>query len=200
MPDADEPAAITRAALRRRKLQRGFKAHAKRETIAVRRAHGYDDCDPLDCFDLAQRLGVHVYRLSEFDADGARHLLSVGSGDFSAATLRVDGCCGIVINDGHARERQASSVAHELGHVLLDHEEFPWLSDQGCREHDAGIEAEAEYFAGVLLVTDVAVMRFARAGVPIDEAAAQYGVSQQMMQWRFNDAGARRRLERERRR
>jgi hypothetical protein len=199
MPNADEPV-VTRTSLQRRKLRHGFKAEAKRRTIKVRRAHGLGDYDPLDCFELARCIGVKVYRVSEFPTDHAHHLIHTDPGAFSAATLRFDGHHGVLLNDSHADERQASNLAHELGHVLLEHEEFPPLNDHGCREHDADLEAEAEYFGSVLLVTDAAVMNVARAGTAIDVAAAKYGVSKQMMQWRYNDCGARRRLERERRR
>jgi hypothetical protein len=199
MLDTDK-SVVTRTSLQRRKLRHGFKADAKRLSIEVRRAHGFGDYDPVDCFELARRLGVSLYLVSDFPTDHAHHLLHADPRAFSAATLRSDGRYGVLLNDGQVAERQASNLAHELGHVVLKHEEFPPLNDHGCREHDADIEAEAEYFGSVLLVTDAAVMRVARAGTAIDVAAARYSVSKQMMQWRYNDSGARRRLERERRR
>jgi Zn-dependent peptidase ImmA (M78 family) len=165
----------------------------------VRAKAGFDLYEPLDCFAVANALDIFVYRLSEYGPfDAVSHLLDVEPDVFSAATVRSGDDTAIVVNDAHSRARVSSNLAHELGHVVLEHQDAPPLNDHGCREHHADVEAEADYFASVLLVPDRAVMRAARAGLSVAESAAQLGVSQPMMQWRWNDAGAKRRLQRER--
>lgn len=191
---------VSRSALRRRQLRRGFKAQAKRESTSLRRAHGFGDHDPLDVWELAQAIGVPIFGLSDLGLDNphVRHLRDVEPTVFSAALVPCGEAKGILVNDGHSDERQVSSVAHELAHVACQHEDTPVLSDSGCRELHADVEAEADYYGSVLLVTDAAVMKFARGGASVDEAAATFGVSRQMMQWRFNDCGAAKRVLRER--
>lgn len=195
---------VTRAALRRRKLRYGFKAQAKRDAISVRRSQGFDDYAPLDWRALAAGLDVRIYALTELsgapqDDPAVHHLTSVDPDAFSAATVPFDGHHGVLLNDSHSEERQASNATHELSHILLEHETFPPLNDSGCREFHADVEAEAAYMGSVLLITDKAVMRIARAGTDLDEAARQFGISTEMLRWRYNDCGARRRVERERR-
>lgn len=191
---------VSRSALRKRKLRHGFKAAAKRDSINLRRTHGYGDHDPLDVWHLAERLEVKVFRLSEYGDDNkhVHQLLSVDSKVFSAALVPCGEVKGILVNDAHAEERQVSSLAHELAHVACDHRDTPVLSDSGCRELDADVEAEADYFSSVLLVPEPAVMRLARADVSVAAAAEQFGVSRQMMQWRYNDCGVQKRITRER--
>ena len=190
---------LSRRALRKRKLRHGFKAAAKRDSIHLRRLHGYGDHQPLDVWHLAGRLEVTVLRLSEFGEDNphVHQLLNVDPKVFSAALVPCGDVHGIIVNDAHAEERQTSSLAHEISHVACGHEDTPVLSDSGCRELHADVEAEADYFSSVLLVPEPAVMRLARAGVSIEAAAEQFGVSRQMMQWRYNDSGAQKRIARE---
>lgn len=198
MPGDDEQL-VSRSALQKRKLRHGFKAEAKRQAIAMRRAHGLGDVDEFDGHKIAKAEGIFVYTLTLLrPSPHVDHLLDVDPQALSALTLRDGDNVAIVVHDGHSAERQQSSLAHELAHVLLDHEDTPPLNDSGCREMHADIEAEADYLGSVLLVTDDAVMHYARQDVPLEVAASRLGVSVPMMRWRYNDCGARRRLERER--
>ncbi len=80
------------------------------------------------------------------------------------------------------------------------HPPTPALDDRGCRIWDQVIEEEATWLAGVLLVPESAALIIARRGTPLAVAAAEFGVSEQMMDWRLNVTGARLRRERARRR
>ena len=77
------------------------------------------------------------------------------------------------------------------------HDDCPPLTDAGCRELDADIEAEADYLGSVLLIPDPAAVAIVRQATPIAAAAAAFGVSEQMMRWRINDSGAMIRASRE---
>lgn len=198
MPD-DGESLVSRSALQRRRLRHGFKAEAKRQALSLRRAHGISEIDEFDCRTAIEALGIFVYPLTTHaPSPHVDHLMDVDPRALSALTIRAGDAVGILVHDGHSHERQRSSLAHELAHLVLGHEDTPPLSDFGCREIHADIEAEADYLASVLLVTDEAVMHYARQDIPLDVAASRLGVSVPMMRWRHNDSGATRRIERER--
>jgi hypothetical protein len=191
---------VSRAQLRKRKLRHGFKAAAKRHSLELRRVHGYGETDSVDCYDLADEAGIEIVRLSELPASThTHHLTEIAPEVMSAATVKHEDKVAIWINNHHSRPRQMANLAHEIGHVALDHQHTPVLNDGGCREHDADIEAEADYFGSVLLVTDRMALDVFETGEPIDEAAERCGVSRQLMQWRVNDSGAAKRVQRVRR-
>jgi IrrE N-terminal-like domain len=191
-------ATIPRSQLRKWSLPRGFKADAKRRSLDVRRAAGFGDNEPLDCYRLADVLRIRIVRLSELEpTKHTHHLSKVEPEALSAATVRRGDRIGIWLNDSHAPERQKSSLAHEIAHVVLDHKDTPPLNDHGCRVYHAGVEAQADYLGSVLLVTDDAALSIARAGTTVADAARGFGVSRQLMQWRVNDSGARVRVQRE---
>lgn len=194
MPGAD-PDWVEQNELKKRQPEHGFKAHAKRQSAALRQKYGWSADERIDCFDLAEAMGISISRLTEHEErEAVEQLVHHDPSCFSAATLHLDGATRVILNDTHNPERQTSNLAHEIGHVWLAHEEAPFLSDAGCRELDVVVEVEAAYFGSVLLVSDAAVLRLARSGLTIPESAAELGVSTQMMQWRYNDSGAARRL------
>ena len=196
MPSA-EPDWVARSQLKKRKPRHGFKADANRRTAALRAEHGCSAHGRIDCLELAQSMGITVVRLSDLDdCDAVHRLTSVDPSSFSAATLRHEHGTAILLNDAHSPERQASNLAHEIGHIVLEHQDAPPLSDAGCREIDAVVEVEADIFGSILLVPEQAVLRYARAGKTIEESAEALGVSTQMMRWRHNMCGASKRVQR----
>lgn len=198
MSDA-EGSIVARSQLRNRKLRHGFKAAAKRRSLELRRAHGLRDTDPLNCYSLTEQLGIEIVRLSDLpESNHKRHLTEVAPGVMSAATVKCRGKFAIWINDTHSRPRQMLSIAHELGHIALQHADAPVLNANGCREHDADVEAEADYFGSVLLVTDQIAIDVVASAVPIPTAVERYGVSRELLQWRVNDSGAQKRVQRAR--
>jgi len=84
---------------------------------------------------------------------------------------------------------------HELAHAFLGHRATPLLQGDGERHFDQLIEAEAHFLGGALLITNEAAYRIARRSLE-DTAAAVYGVSQQMLQYRLQISGARKRVAR----
>ena len=102
----------------------------------------------------------------------------------------------IVHNDFHSQGRQASNICHELSHGLLLHPPTPIFDERGCRYWSKDIEDEANWLASTLLVPDAAAISVVRRGISIEDAAALYGVSKQMMNFRINVSGARKRVRR----
>ena len=177
----------------------GFKSDANRIARELREELGLQSASPLDPWALAEHLGIPVVPLSEFRAAAPKaveRLMRGARSVFSAVTV-FDGLKRlIVVNDSHSRERQASSLAHELAHSLLMHEQTAAFDEPGVRRWDATQEAEADWLAGALLVSDEAAVAIARQGLRVWEAARLYGVSVEMMRFRLNVSGAKKRVER----
>lgn len=161
-----------------------------REELRVR------STDPFDPWRLAAHLEIPVWNLSEMDGfpEAVTHFTRTDSGGFSGLTV-FDGVkrC-IVINDAHSLGRQASNLAHELAHCLLEHEPVPAMDETGCRLWNPDLEEEATCLGGILLVSEEAALLIARCGWTLQEAAERYGVSVELVRWRLNKTGARKRV------
>lgn len=180
-------------------MQRGFKTQANRTAREVRGELGLGPTDPLDPWKLAAFLEIPVVGLTDLTAvvpDAVRHFHQIEPGAFSAATVFAGTRRIIVYNNTHSPGRQASNVTHELSHGILLHEPVPAFGEHGCRTWHGEVEDEAQWLAGVLLITDEAAVAVARRNIPINLAASRYGVSEQMMQYRLNMTGAVRRARR----
>lgn len=180
-------------------MRRGFKTEAKEIARQVRGDLGLGMTDRIDPWRLAERIGIPVFPLSDFreDAKGAfRQFSGSGRSVFSAVTVFDGNRRLIVHNDFHSAARQASNLCHELAHGLLLHPPTPALDDRGCRFWSKEIEEEANWLSGVLLVPDEAAIAVVKKGIGLAYAATLYGVSKEMMQFRINLSGARKRVRR----
>jgi len=181
-------------------LARGFMAEAGRLAAQVRAELGLTPTDPLDPWALAEHLDVPVVPLSIYRerAPGAFSLLlGPEQSAFSGLVATVGRRRVIVHNDSHARTRQRANIGHEIAHILLFHE-GKTLEHQWHLSYDADQEDEAKWLGGVLLVTDEACLASCRAGASITHAAAELGVSVDLVRWRRSTSGAMRRVQRER--
>jgi hypothetical protein len=179
-------------------LRRGFKSEAEAISAEIREELGIGISDRLDCVALAEQLCIPVAPITALEPYGASpeaigSLLAANSG-FSAFTV----CCGprvrIFYNPRHPPGRQANSLAHELSHVLLEHEPHPAVGGDGRRVWDAEHEAEADWLAGALLVPREGALIVLSRGLDTMRAAAHFGVSVQLFSWRANQTGVVRQL------
>ena len=180
-------------------MRRGFKTEAKWIARQARNDLGLSLTDPLDPWKLAELLEIPVIRLSEFQESAAgayRYFSEAGQSVFSAVTVFDGNRRLIVHNDSHSPGRQTSNVCHELAHGLLLHTPTPALDDSGCRYWSQEIEEEANWLSGVLLVPDEAAIAIVKREIDLTRAAQFYGVSVQMMTFRINVSGARKRVQR----
>ena len=178
-------------------LRRGFKTEANEIALDVRRELGLEAVDRLDAWALARHLDIPVHPLSALRVwapSALHHFSEVHPTVFSAVTVFDGFRRAIYHNDAHNPSRQASNLAHELAHGLLLHPATPALNDRGCREWDQDIEDEATWLAGVLLITEEAALSIVGRALSLSEAAAIYGVSEQMVRYRLNMTGAHRRV------
>lgn len=181
------------------RLRRGFKAEANEIAREVRKELGLRAIDPLDPWMLAGHLAIPVVPLSKLAPDApeaARHFTVVDPGAFSAVTVFQGSRRIIAYNDAHSPGRQASDLSHELAHGLLLHPPEPALDGGGCRNWDPILENEANWLGGALLIPEEAALDIVRRGLTLGEAAELYGVSEQMVRFRLNVTGARRRIAR----
>jgi len=184
-------------------LEWGFKSYANKIARETREELGLSSAAPLNPWALADFLGIPVIPLSVLKdeaPEAVRQLRVRDRGAFSAVTVFNGFRRMIVVNDAHSRGRQASNVAHELAHSLLQHRPAPAFDGEEGRRWDAAQEAEAEWLAGALLISDEAAVSIVREGLPQVQAARLYGVSIDMVRFRLNVTGARTRVERARRR
>jgi IrrE N-terminal-like domain len=185
-------------------LRRGFKADAERIAELVRSDLGLGPLDRLDCFGLAETWGIPVVSLGELREDGAsdasiRRLMSPDAG-FSATTVVLGSRRLIVYNPRHESGRKASSLAHELAHVILEHEAAPAIGVGGCRHWDGRQEAEADWLGSALLVPREGALAWMLESDDIDAGASNFGVSVDLFRWRINHTGVVKQVEKERRR
>jgi IrrE N-terminal-like domain len=174
-------------------LRRGFKADAERIAELVRRDLGLEPLDRIDCFALAEAWGIPVVSLGELREDGASEssigrLMSAETG-FSAATVVVGPRRLIVYNPRHEPGRKASSLAHELAHVILEHEAAPAIGVGGCRHWDGRQEAEADWLGGTLLVPRAGALAWMLQSDDVGAGARNFGVSVELFRWRINHTG-----------
>jgi Zn-dependent peptidase ImmA (M78 family) len=94
-----------------------------------------------------------------------------------------------VHNCSHHLWRQRSNICHELAHCFLGHECTPPLTSDGERIHDSGIEAEANFLGGALLITNEAAKHIVLDGL-LAQAQNLYSVSRPMLDFRLRMSGA----------
>ncbi|CAM2988626.1 ImmA/IrrE family metallo-endopeptidase [Saccharomonospora xinjiangensis] len=180
-------------------LRHGFKAEARRLAAEVREELGIRTFQPLDPYALACLYGVEVFTLDEpwLPARAAAHFTGPAAESFSGALIRIGTGCVIVENHAHERNRRRSTVAHEMAHVLLEHE-FGVLVTNGrsCRSGvgtaHACVEQEAAELSGELLLPSDAARTAAFRGWTDASVARHFRISERMARWRMNVTGARR--------
>jgi len=180
-------------------FRRGFKAHCERLSVEEREGLGLKAWAPLDPLVLAAEHGVPVVTFVELSPHTNRpttiaHLVSgAGSDAVSAFTVCQGSRRLIAVNPNHSLPRQASSIAHELSHILLEHDPDQTMPDKGIfsdRAWTPAMEAEASWCGGVLLLPRPAAVVFARNPSQRDQLQARYGVSEEMIEWRLRVTGA----------
>ena len=118
-------------------LPHGFKAEAEKLALVVRDELRLGLLDALDCVALAEEWGIPVVAVDDLRQDGVAdahiQLLMIGGSGFSAATVVSGTKRLIVYNPRHTPGRRANSLAHELAHVVLEHEAAPALGIKRCR-------------------------------------------------------------------
>jgi Zn-dependent peptidase ImmA (M78 family) len=182
-------------------LRPGFKAEAEKIAQLVRAELGLGPLDALDCFALAEAWGIPVVSLEDLRENGAedrsvRRLLGEDAG-FSATTVVLGTRRLIVYNPSQPPGRSASSLSHELSHLILEHEAAPAIGIGGCRHWDGLQEAEADWLGATMLVPRKSALEWMLQNGDLEEGARTFGVSVELFRWRVNHTGVPRQIARE---
>lgn len=175
-------------------MRRGFKAEAERVAACMRSELGLGLRDRLDPMVLADHLSIPVVGIlelgSRFPMGNFHHYFSsVDPDSFSAITIFRGYHRLIVHNDAHHPNRQASNLAHELSHTLLEHEPAPLADSGGQRFWNAEVEQEATWLGAALLLPRDAAFAMVKAGWKSPSIASHFGVSDDLCQWRILQTG-----------
>lgn len=175
---------------------RGFKAKADRIALNVRDQVGLSPTDPLNVDAICRHMDIDVVRMTSLPCD-VTQLCGNDNDCFSAMLVYAGMKLAIVHNDTHHPHRQRSNICHELSHCFLGHKPCHLVNDNGTRNHDGDIEAQANYLAGSLLVPREAAIHILRNGL-LSEARTIYGISRPMLEYRLRITGAHKIYERTR--
>jgi Zn-dependent peptidase ImmA (M78 family) len=173
-------------------LPRGFKASAERRASDLRSQLGLAPHDPLDMNAVAAHLNLKVVCASTLvDIARLEELDRLQAFAFSAVTFEIHGRPFIVTNPLRAKGRIASDLAHEMSHLLLEHElseisEFDGVPFRTCRPPE---EEQATALGSTLLLPRPLLMRAAARGLRPEEIASRYAVTVEMARFRYNTTG-----------
>lgn len=174
-------------------MRRGFKTQAEQISLQLRKELGLTASDRLDCTALAAHLAIDVAPVTDLLGHGASaadvNRLVADDGGFSAMTVYRGTRCRIFFNPFHPPTRNANSIAHEISHVVLEHEPAAFTDCDGLRDWNAEQEDEAAWLAGALLVPREGAFRWMLAGGSQTAGAEHFGVSAQLFTWRVNHTG-----------
>lgn len=144
-------------------------------------AKHWDGSLPVDPFKLAKLEGLTVRCRGMFDDEPYPY-----SGHF----LRTQGV--IEFNGDEAPVRQRFTMAHELGHYALGHEDAPRDSVASFNSRqNSPMERAANQFAAELLMPAKAVATLVQSGKfkTVDDLAKAFDVSKVAMTYRINNLG-----------
>ena len=174
-------------------LRRGFKSEAERIARRVRIDLGLNAADPVAPELIAELLGVEVRAGDELlPRERFQELEDIQPDAFSACTLRPSLDRVVVVhNPLSPKTRQKSDVAHELAHMLLDHElsRVQRLGDITFLSCDPAQEDEAAWLSGCLLLPRALLLAEVSRGADAEDIARKHGVSERMAQYRLDVTG-----------
>jgi Zn-dependent peptidase ImmA (M78 family) len=174
-------------------MRRGFKTQAERISTTIRQEHGCSNDEPAPLDKVAKSLNIDIIPADELvERSRLEELQELQPDAFSAATFPgPNGRKVIVYNPIASEGRSRSNQAHELAHVILDHnvrtiERVGGLSFLTC---DVEQEEEADWLAGCLLLPRELLVKSAYKGMGAEEIAATYKTSEPMARFRLNASG-----------
>jgi Zn-dependent peptidase ImmA (M78 family) len=132
---------------------------------------------PVDPIQISRAMNVRVFENPELAESGK--LKDNGDGTYS-----------IHVKPSDPWVRKRFTVAHELGHLVLEHGPRPRRSNNvySAFFYDS-VERDANLFAAALLMPESAVMHFLDKGLGFDQMARKFFVSGQAMQIRLERLG-----------
>ena len=174
-------------------LRRGFKSDAERIAKRVQSELGLSVADSVDPKELAEFLGIEVRAGDELvPLQRFIDLEELQQGAFSACTLRPSPDRVVIVYNPRAVPwRVKSDLAHELSHILLEHElsRVERLGDLTFLTCDPTQEEEAAWLSGCLLLPRTLLLAEVSRGADANSIADKCGVSERMAQYRIGVTG-----------
>lgn len=178
-------------------LRRGFKAESERIAQRLRADAGVGRSAPLDLKSVARILDARIVSAEKLvPIESLQEIERIQAYSFSACTFEVNERHVVVYNPIRSRPRCRSDIAHELAHIILEHEltEIQYMNEVPFRTCRPDQEQEATALGGTLLVPRSALLKEARSGATIDQVAKKFDVTKQMAQFRWNSTGVERQV------
>ena len=177
-------------------MRRGFKAWCERASREYRSHLALGLEDALDPHGLARYLGVTVWTpqdVPSLSSHSIKQLTRIDPSSWSAVTVAAGGRNLIILNSAHSLNRQHSSLAHELAHIVLGHRPATTsVSERGFLfrdRYDAAQEEEADWLAGALLLPRDGLLSVYRRTSSSETIGQVFGVSTKLVDWRLRMTG-----------
>ena len=174
-------------------LRRGFKSEAERIARRIQTDLGLSAAEQIEPELIAELLGIEVKAGNELlPRERFQELQEIQPDAFSACTLQPSpGRVVVVYNPLSSKTRQKSDVAHELAHVLLNHDmgSVQRLGDVTFLSCDPVQEEEAIWLSGCLLLPRALLLTEVRRHADAKDIANKHGVSERMAQYRLGVTG-----------
>ena len=185
-------------------MRRGFKSSTEKIAAEVRAELDLNGNGRMDVFALADHLAIPVFTIRQIAKlaprnSFARHFSAIDPDSFSAVTVFQGHKRFIIHNENHHPNRQASNVAHEISHTLLEHQPAPVANKDGGRYWNSEVEEEATWLGAALLVPRDGALEMLKSGCTLAQIALHFGVSESLCQWRVRQSGIDKQAERWRR-
>lgn len=176
-------------------LPRGFKAQAERQAAQLRSTLGLGPEARIDINELARKALnftiIDAAALVPFEQ--LEELETIQAFSFSAAMFDIAGRKIIVTNPLRSPARRNSDIAHEISHVLLEHElsEIRYIDDVPFRTCLPDQEEEATTLGGTVLLPRQLLLASARRNPSLspEQVATEYDVTVEMARFRLNSTG-----------
>lgn len=178
-------------------LPRGFKAQAERDVQALRTKIGAKLSTRLDLDAIAAEIGAQIVAADRLvPIERLREIEGIQAYSFSACTFEINDQPIIVFNPIRTARRQRSDIAHEMAHIILEHDltEIQHLDDVAFRTCQPDQEEQATAFAGTLLLPRPVLLREASRNATVDQVAKKFGVTRKMAEYRWNTTGVARQV------
>ncbi len=182
-------------------LRRGFKTWCENAAASYRRDLALSRASPLDPLALARHLRIVVWAPEEIPGiknDVLFHLTVTDPDSWDAVTIQSNGITAIILNSAPDIGRRNNSLAHELSHIILEHEPAHiFHTPDGhlmMNEYNAVHEEEANCLSSTLLLPREALLQAVRRGLSDSAMAQHFGVSPQLLKMRRNITGVDRQM------